>query len=57
VIALKSYRELLLGAAEAKAMLRLAPDARRSQLLRGRLVAGGRKPWLGVAFERLLTGP
>jgi hypothetical protein len=57
VIALKSYRELLLGAAEAKAMLRLAPDARRSQLLRGRVVAGGRKPWLGVAFERLLTGP
>jgi hypothetical protein len=31
--------------------------SRRSQLLRGRVVAGGRKPWLAVAFERLLTGP
>jgi hypothetical protein len=31
--------------------------SRRSQILRGRIVAGGRKPWLAVAFERLLTGP
>jgi hypothetical protein len=31
--------------------------SRRSQLVRGRVVAGGRRPWLVVAFERLLTGP
>jgi hypothetical protein len=31
--------------------------SRRSQLVRGRVVAGGRKPWLAAAFERLLTGP
>jgi hypothetical protein len=123
VIALKSYRELLLGTPGASAMLRLTPDAdtptQRSavhnaaqlaqfserdllrladslvpsvdaflaaavarqdgeriltgtgpqpdpttflllgygQLVRGRIVAGCRKPWLAVAFERLLTGP
>jgi hypothetical protein len=28
-----------------------------SQILRGRIVAGGRKPWLGAAFSQLLTGP
>jgi uncharacterized protein (TIGR03083 family) len=27
------------------------------QILRGRLVAGGRKPWLGPAFGGLITGP
>jgi hypothetical protein len=31
--------------------------SRRSQIIRGRFVAGGRKPWLALAFERLLTGP
>jgi hypothetical protein len=31
--------------------------SRRSQVVRGRMVAGGRKPWLAVASERLLTGP
>jgi uncharacterized protein (TIGR03083 family) len=28
-----------------------------SQIARGRIMAGGRKPWLGTAFGRLLTGP
>jgi uncharacterized protein (TIGR03083 family) len=27
------------------------------QVLRGRIVAGGRKPWLGLAFGQLITGP
>jgi uncharacterized protein (TIGR03083 family) len=27
------------------------------QILRGRIVAGGRKPWLGAAFGQLLTPP
>jgi uncharacterized protein (TIGR03083 family) len=27
------------------------------QILRGRLLAGGRKPWLGLAFGQLITGP
>jgi uncharacterized protein (TIGR03083 family) len=31
--------------------------SRRGQIVRGRIAAGGRKPWLAVAFERLLTGP
>jgi len=31
--------------------------SRRSQIARGRILAGGRKPWLAGAFERLLTGP
>jgi len=31
--------------------------SRRSQVIRGRIVVGGRKPWLAVASERLLTGP
>jgi hypothetical protein len=28
-----------------------------TQIARGRLLAGGRKPWLGLAFGQLLTGP
>lgn len=28
-----------------------------SQILRGKLVAGGRRPWLGLAFGQLITGP
>ena len=31
--------------------------SRRSQIVRGRMIAGGRKPWLAVTAERLLTGP
>jgi len=31
--------------------------SQRSQILRGRIVVGGLKPWLGFAFGRLLTGP
>jgi uncharacterized protein (TIGR03083 family) len=27
------------------------------QILRGRLVAAGRKPWLGFSFAKLITGP
>ena len=27
------------------------------QIARGKLVAGGRKPWLGFAFGQLITGP
>jgi uncharacterized protein (TIGR03083 family) len=27
------------------------------QILRGKIVAGGRKPWLGLKFGRLITGP
>jgi hypothetical protein len=26
-----------------------------SSILRGKIVAGGRKPWLGLKFGRLLT--
>jgi uncharacterized protein (TIGR03083 family) len=28
-----------------------------SQIARGRIMAGGRKPWLGTTFGQLLTGP
>ncbi len=28
-----------------------------SQIARGKLIAGGRKPWLGFAFGQLITGP
>jgi uncharacterized protein (TIGR03083 family) len=28
-----------------------------TQIARGRIVAGGRKPWLGTTFGQLLTGP
>ena len=31
--------------------------SRRSQIVRGRIAAGGNKLWLAVAFDRLLTGP
>jgi len=31
--------------------------SRRSQIVRGRMMAGGRKPWLAVTAERLLPGP
>jgi len=31
--------------------------SRRSQIVRGRIAAGGNKPWLAVAFDRLLAGP
>jgi hypothetical protein len=31
--------------------------SRRAQIVRGRIAAGGSKPWLAVAFDRLLTGP
>ena len=27
------------------------------QILRGKILAGGRKPWLGLTFGRLITGP
>jgi uncharacterized protein (TIGR03083 family) len=27
------------------------------QIVRGKLLAGGRKPWLGLAFGQLITGP
>lgn len=27
------------------------------QIARGKILAGGRKPWLGLAFSRLITGP
>jgi hypothetical protein len=27
------------------------------QIARGRIIAGGRKPWLGTTFGQLLTGP
>ncbi len=27
------------------------------QILRGKLVASGRKPWLGLGFGKLLTSP
>jgi hypothetical protein len=27
------------------------------QILRGKIMAGGRKPWLGLTFSRLITGP
>jgi len=29
----------------------------RGQIARGKIVAGGRKPWLGLSFGRLLTSP
>lgn len=38
-------------------MLGYGRISRRSQIFRGRIAAGGRKPWLAVAFDRLLTGP
>jgi len=116
VTALETYCDLVLGTADAKAMLALSPDAetpaqysaaynaaqlaqfgerdvlrladllvpsvsglpvdcwisadpatflllgygrvsRRSQIVRGRIAAGGNKPWLAVAFDRLLAGP
>jgi hypothetical protein len=28
-----------------------------AQIARGKLLAGGRKPWLGLAFGQLITGP
>ena len=28
-----------------------------TQIARGKLLAGGRKPWLGLAFGQLITGP
>ncbi|MGE5290807.1 MAG: hypothetical protein ACM3ML_27165 [Micromonosporaceae bacterium] len=31
--------------------------AQWGQILRGRILAGGRKRWLGVTFGRLITGP
>ncbi|MGH3375208.1 MAG: maleylpyruvate isomerase N-terminal domain-containing protein [Actinoallomurus sp.] len=31
--------------------------AQWGQILKGKLVAGGRKPWLGLSFGRLITGP
>jgi hypothetical protein len=31
--------------------------SRRRQIVRGRMIAGGRKPWLAVTTPRLLTGP
>ncbi len=31
--------------------------SRRSQIVRGRMVAGGRKRWLAMTADRLLTGP
>jgi len=38
-------------------MLGYGRVSRRSQTVRGRIVAGGRKPWLAVSSERRLTGP
>jgi uncharacterized protein (TIGR03083 family) len=37
-------------------MIGYGRTAQLSQILRGRMLAGGRKPWLGVTFGRLVTG-